>query len=53
MPGILPKTPLRVRRGKLTLRLGGKHAALASERLFNRLRQLGRLVGREAAIVAD
>ena len=36
-----------------TLRLDGKHAALAGERLFNRLRQLARLVGREPAIVAD
>jgi exopolyphosphatase/guanosine-5'-triphosphate,3'-diphosphate pyrophosphatase len=52
MPGVLPKTPLRVSRGKLTLRLSGRHAALASDRLFNRLKQLARLVGREPAIVA-
>jgi exopolyphosphatase/guanosine-5'-triphosphate,3'-diphosphate pyrophosphatase len=50
MPGVLPKTPLRVTRGKLTLQLDGKHAALASERLFHRLRQLARLIGREPAI---
>jgi exopolyphosphatase/guanosine-5'-triphosphate,3'-diphosphate pyrophosphatase len=53
MPGVLPKTPLRVRRGVLRLRLDGKHAALASERLLNRLRQLARLVGRDAAIVTE
>jgi exopolyphosphatase/guanosine-5'-triphosphate,3'-diphosphate pyrophosphatase len=41
-----------VRRGKLTLRLSGRHAALASDRLFNRLKQLARLVGREPEIVA-
>lgn len=53
MPGVLPKTPLRVLRGKLTLRLDGKHAALASDRLFNRLRQLARIVGRDPVIVTD
>jgi exopolyphosphatase/guanosine-5'-triphosphate,3'-diphosphate pyrophosphatase len=53
MPGVLPKTPLRVNRGKLSLRLNGKHAALASERLFSRLRQLARLVGRDAVIVTE
>jgi exopolyphosphatase/guanosine-5'-triphosphate,3'-diphosphate pyrophosphatase len=36
-----------VARGKLTLQLKGRYAALASDRLFNRLRQLARLVGRE------
>jgi exopolyphosphatase/guanosine-5'-triphosphate,3'-diphosphate pyrophosphatase len=51
MPGVLPATPLRVSRGKLMLTLPGKHAALTSDRLFKRLRQLGRLIGREAAIV--
>jgi exopolyphosphatase/guanosine-5'-triphosphate,3'-diphosphate pyrophosphatase len=50
MPGVLPKTSMRVVRGKLTLRLDGRHADLASERLFNRLRQLARLVGREPVI---
>jgi exopolyphosphatase/guanosine-5'-triphosphate,3'-diphosphate pyrophosphatase len=51
MPGVLPQTPLRVRRGKLELRLEGRYAPLASERVFNRLRQLARLIGREPVIV--
>jgi len=47
MPGVLPHTPLVVERGKLKLKLRGRFSALAGERLFNRLRQLARLVGRE------
>jgi exopolyphosphatase/guanosine-5'-triphosphate,3'-diphosphate pyrophosphatase len=50
MPGVLPNTPLRVVRGKLALQLKGKYARLASDRLFNRLRQLARIVGREPVI---
>jgi exopolyphosphatase/guanosine-5'-triphosphate,3'-diphosphate pyrophosphatase len=53
MPGVLPNTPMRVLRGRLTLQLKGKYAALASDRLFNRLRQLARLVGREPVLVTD
>jgi len=53
MPGVLPNTPLRVVRGKLTLQLKGKYAALASDRLFNRLRQLARIVGREPVFMTD
>jgi exopolyphosphatase/guanosine-5'-triphosphate,3'-diphosphate pyrophosphatase len=48
--GVLPKTPMKVRRGKLVLSLPGKYAPLGSDRLFNRLRQLARLVGREPVI---
>ena len=49
--GVLPKTPMQVKRGKLVLRLPGRFASkLASDRLFNRLRQLARLVGREPVI---
>ena len=48
--GVLPKTPLKVRRGKLVLTLRGKYGSLGSDRLFNRLRQLARLVGREPVI---
>jgi exopolyphosphatase/guanosine-5'-triphosphate,3'-diphosphate pyrophosphatase len=51
MPGVLLKTPLLVERGRLTLQLKGKFAALAGERVFNRLRQLARLVGREPLLV--
>ncbi len=49
MPGVLPHTPMVVERGKLKLKLRGKFAALAGDRLFNRLRQLARLIGREPA----
>ncbi|MGZ3411431.1 MAG: exopolyphosphatase [Xanthobacteraceae bacterium] len=52
MPGVLPKTPLVVERGKLKLKLGRKFASLDGERLFARLRQLARLIGREPVIVA-
>jgi exopolyphosphatase/guanosine-5'-triphosphate,3'-diphosphate pyrophosphatase len=47
MPGVLPRTPLAVERGKLVLRLNRAFAALAGERLFNRVKQLARLIGRE------
>ncbi|MEA2870435.1 MAG: exopolyphosphatase / guanosine-5-triphosphate,3-diphosphate pyrophosphatase [Hyphomicrobiales bacterium] len=50
MPGVLPYTPMVVERGKLKLKLRGRFAALEGERLFNRLRQLARLVGREPVI---
>jgi exopolyphosphatase/guanosine-5'-triphosphate,3'-diphosphate pyrophosphatase len=52
MPGVLPHTPLVVERGKLKLKLHGKFTALAGERLFNRLRQLARLIGREPVMEA-
>jgi exopolyphosphatase/guanosine-5'-triphosphate,3'-diphosphate pyrophosphatase len=48
--GVLPKTPLEVKRGKLVLRLPGRYTRLAHERLFNRLRALARLIGRESLI---
>lgn len=51
MPGVLPNTPLVVEKGKLVLRLKGKYAALAGERVATRMKQLGRLIGREAEIV--
>ena len=53
MPGVLPKTPMQVRNRKLTLRLTGKYAPLAGERLFNRLKQLARLIGRDPVIRVD
>ncbi len=52
MPGVLPKTPLVVERGKLKLKLRGRYAAVDGERLQSRLRQLARLVGREPVIEA-
>ncbi len=50
--GVLPKTPLQVKRGKLVLRLPGRYARLAHDRLFNRVRALARLIGREPSIDA-
>jgi exopolyphosphatase/guanosine-5'-triphosphate,3'-diphosphate pyrophosphatase len=47
MPGVLPKTPLVVKRGKLKLSLPGQYASLAGDRVFARLRQLAKLIGRE------
>ncbi len=50
--GVLLKTPMRVKKGKLILKLPGRFARLQSDRLFNRLRQLARLIGREPEIQA-
>jgi exopolyphosphatase/guanosine-5'-triphosphate,3'-diphosphate pyrophosphatase len=50
--GVLPKTPLQVKRGKLVLRLSGRYARLAHDRLANRVRALARLIGREPLIDA-
>ena len=47
MPVLLPHAPLVVERGKLKLKLRGKYRDLAGERVFARLRQLARVVGRE------
>ena len=48
--GVLPKTPMQVKRGKLVLSMQGKSRALAGDRLAARLRQLGRLIGRETVM---
>jgi exopolyphosphatase/guanosine-5'-triphosphate,3'-diphosphate pyrophosphatase len=53
MPGVLPFAPLLVERGKLKLKLRGKHRALAGDRLFARLKQLARLIGREPMMVTE
>ena len=45
--GVLPKTPMMVERGRLVLRFDKSLKALAGERVFARLRQLARLIGRE------
>jgi exopolyphosphatase/guanosine-5'-triphosphate,3'-diphosphate pyrophosphatase len=50
-PGALPRTPLKVERHRLVLRLEGDTAALAGERVSSRLKQLARLVGREPAVL--
>ncbi|HEX2654111.1 MAG TPA: exopolyphosphatase [Xanthobacteraceae bacterium] len=52
MPGVLPRAPMVVRRGKLVLKLEGKLGALAGERLYSRLRQLARLIGCEPELSA-
>jgi exopolyphosphatase/guanosine-5'-triphosphate,3'-diphosphate pyrophosphatase len=50
-PGVLIKTPLKVEKRKLVLRLRGKYAALAGERVSSRLKQLARLIGREPVVI--
>lgn len=50
MPGVLPNTPLVVEKGKLVLRLKGKYAPLAGERVATRMKHLGRLIGRDPEI---
>jgi exopolyphosphatase/guanosine-5'-triphosphate,3'-diphosphate pyrophosphatase len=50
MPDILPRAPLVADHGKLTLTLPPELAPLGSDRLYNRLRQLCRLVGQEPVI---
>jgi exopolyphosphatase/guanosine-5'-triphosphate,3'-diphosphate pyrophosphatase len=50
-PGVLPRSPLRVERNRLVLRLSGKYAPLAGDRVATRLRHLARLVGREPMVV--
>jgi exopolyphosphatase/guanosine-5'-triphosphate,3'-diphosphate pyrophosphatase len=53
MPGVLPGVPLVVDRGKLKLTMRGKYAAFAGERVYNRLRQLARLIGREPMMIVE
>ncbi len=51
MPGVLPETSLAIERHRLALRLPGEFAALAGERISNRLRSLARLIGREPVML--
>ena len=53
MPGILPRTPLRCGKDMLTMKLPADLADLASDRLQARLKQLGRLIGRDTRIVVE
>jgi exopolyphosphatase / guanosine-5'-triphosphate,3'-diphosphate pyrophosphatase len=53
MPGVLPRAPLQVVQGKLVLKLTGEFAPLAGDRLFNRVKQLARLIGREPVMVTS
>jgi exopolyphosphatase/guanosine-5'-triphosphate,3'-diphosphate pyrophosphatase len=50
MPGVLPNTPLRCANGRLVLSLPAGRADLASDRLLNRAKTLGRLLGMEAVV---
>jgi len=49
----LPKTPMAVERGRLVLRFENGLKSLAGERVFVRLRQLARLIGRDAVMEAS
>jgi exopolyphosphatase/guanosine-5'-triphosphate,3'-diphosphate pyrophosphatase len=51
--GVLPKAPMLVERGRLVLRLENGNKDLAGERVFARLRQLARLIGREPVMETD
>jgi exopolyphosphatase/guanosine-5'-triphosphate,3'-diphosphate pyrophosphatase len=51
--GILPKTPMLVERGRLVLHFENGFKDLAGERVFVRLRQLARLIGREAVMEVE
>ena len=51
MPDILARAPMRCGKTELTLALPPDLAALGSEKLQSRLRQLARLIGREPRIV--
>jgi exopolyphosphatase / guanosine-5'-triphosphate,3'-diphosphate pyrophosphatase len=53
MPGVLPRVPLVVDGRRLTLTLPTELAALNSDRLANRLRQLARLLGCEPSIATS
>jgi exopolyphosphatase/guanosine-5'-triphosphate,3'-diphosphate pyrophosphatase len=48
--GVLGKVPMQVKSGKLVLHLPGRFSPLQSDRLFSRLKQLARLIGREPVI---
>jgi exopolyphosphatase/guanosine-5'-triphosphate,3'-diphosphate pyrophosphatase len=52
-PGVLPNTPMIVEHGRLVLRFQNEFKALAGERVFARLRQLARLIGREPVMQAS
>ena len=51
MPGVLTETSLAIERHRLALRMPGEFAALAGERVLNRLRSLARLIGREPVML--
>ena len=52
MPGMLPRTPMAVQKGKVVLTLPSDLASLNSERLQTRLRQFARLLGGDPEVRA-
>jgi exopolyphosphatase/guanosine-5'-triphosphate,3'-diphosphate pyrophosphatase len=50
MPGVLPRTPVACVKTKVELNLPPDLADLASDRLYSRVKQLARLIGREAIV---
>jgi exopolyphosphatase/guanosine-5'-triphosphate,3'-diphosphate pyrophosphatase len=50
MPDVLPSTPVACFKSKVVLTLPAALADLASDRLYNRVKQLARLIGRDAVI---
>ncbi len=54
MPGVLPKAPVRCSKTQLILTLPRRFADLSTEKLHNRIAQLGRLLRREPIVaIAD
>jgi exopolyphosphatase/guanosine-5'-triphosphate,3'-diphosphate pyrophosphatase len=53
MPGVLPRTPLLCEGGKLVLTFPPQLAALNSDRIANRMKQLARLLGKEPVVVIE
>ena len=52
MPGVLPRAPMAVQRGRVVLTLPSDLAALNSDRLQSRLRQFARLLGGDPEVRA-
>jgi len=50
MPGVLPNAPVRCSKTQLTLTLPRRFADLSTEKLHNRISQLGRLLRREPIV---
>jgi len=53
MPGVLEHTPLYCTKDKLTLEIPAELAALAGERVFNRLKALARIIGRAPELYVE
>jgi len=50
MPDVLPRTPVACLKSKVELTLPADLADLASDRLYSRVKQLARLIGRDAIV---